>query len=172
MTHCEGYRAAALVRAGDLASLGIDAEPHAPLPEGVLAAVALPTEADRLRRLAAERPDGPLGPAAVQRQGVRLQGVVPAHREVAGLRGGRHRPSAEPALCAPNSSFRARWSLAAAWVIYRCWTAQGALPATAVTRPARASAGPAARLGRSVVASCRTVRAERQFPALPRGLGN
>lgn len=57
MTHCDGYRAAALVRAADLASLGIDAEPHEPLPDGVLAAVSLPTEAARLRRLAEERPD-------------------------------------------------------------------------------------------------------------------
>ncbi|MDX3241881.1 4'-phosphopantetheinyl transferase family protein [Streptomyces sp. ME18-1-4] len=55
MTHCEGYCAAALVRAGDLASVGIDAEPHAPLPEGVLSAVALPAEAERLGRLAADR---------------------------------------------------------------------------------------------------------------------
>ncbi|MER6349990.1 4'-phosphopantetheinyl transferase family protein [Streptomyces sp. NPDC001595] len=57
MTHCTGYCAAALVRAGDLASLGIDAEPHGPLPDGVLEAVALPTERDRLRRLAADRPE-------------------------------------------------------------------------------------------------------------------
>ncbi|WP_328477902.1 4'-phosphopantetheinyl transferase superfamily protein [Streptomyces sp. NBC_00377] len=57
MTHCEGYCSAALVRAADLASLGIDAEPHAPLPEGVLSAVALPTEAERLGTLAAERPE-------------------------------------------------------------------------------------------------------------------
>ncbi|MBZ9643259.1 4'-phosphopantetheinyl transferase superfamily protein [Streptomyces sp. PSKA30] len=56
MTHCDGYGAAALVRATDLASLGIDAEPHAPLPEGVLESVALPGEQDRLRRLAAEHP--------------------------------------------------------------------------------------------------------------------
>ncbi|MBG0851061.1 4'-phosphopantetheinyl transferase superfamily protein [Streptomyces spinoverrucosus] len=56
MTHCEGYAAAALVRATDLASLGIDAEPHAPLPEGVLEAVALPSEQDRLRRLTARHP--------------------------------------------------------------------------------------------------------------------
>ncbi|MEU3282554.1 4'-phosphopantetheinyl transferase family protein [Streptomyces antibioticus] len=56
MTHCEGYAAAALVRAADLASLGIDAEPHAPLPEGVLSAVSLPAEQERLRRLAADRP--------------------------------------------------------------------------------------------------------------------
>ena len=57
MTHCAGYCGAALVRAADLASLGIDAEPHEPLPEGVLAAVALPAESQRLRRLAADRPE-------------------------------------------------------------------------------------------------------------------
>ncbi|MET9684975.1 4'-phosphopantetheinyl transferase family protein [Streptomyces coeruleorubidus] len=57
MTHCDDYCAAALVRATDLASLGIDAEAHGPLPEGVLPAVALPAEAERLRRLTAQRPD-------------------------------------------------------------------------------------------------------------------
>ncbi|MEV5322283.1 4'-phosphopantetheinyl transferase superfamily protein [Streptomyces sp. NPDC052687] len=56
MTHCDGYCAAALVRATDLASLGIDAEPHAPLPDGVLDAVALPAERERLRRLATALP--------------------------------------------------------------------------------------------------------------------
>jgi len=35
MTHCDGYRAAAVARAGDVASLGIDAEPDEPLPDGV-----------------------------------------------------------------------------------------------------------------------------------------
>ncbi|MFH0515884.1 4'-phosphopantetheinyl transferase [Streptomyces sp. M41] len=56
MTHCEGYGAAALVRAADLASLGIDAEPHKPLPEGVLPAVTVPAEVDRLGRLAGDQP--------------------------------------------------------------------------------------------------------------------
>ncbi|MEU2272787.1 4'-phosphopantetheinyl transferase superfamily protein [Streptomyces olindensis] len=56
MTHCDGYCAAALVRAADLASVGIDAEVHGPLPEGVLPSVSLPAEAERLRRLAAEHP--------------------------------------------------------------------------------------------------------------------
>ncbi|MBU6529567.1 4'-phosphopantetheinyl transferase [Streptomyces sp. NPDC057245] len=55
MTHCDGYCAAALARATDLASLGIDAEPDGPLPEGVLDSVSLPTEAEQLRRLAGER---------------------------------------------------------------------------------------------------------------------
>ncbi|MEU3896700.1 4'-phosphopantetheinyl transferase superfamily protein [Streptomyces sp. NPDC045251] len=57
MTHCDGYCAAALVRVTDLASLGIDAEPDGPLPDGVLPAVSLPTEAERLRLLAREHPD-------------------------------------------------------------------------------------------------------------------
>jgi 4'-phosphopantetheinyl transferase EntD len=56
MTHCEDYCAAALVRVTDLASLGIDAEPHLELPEGVLGAVALPAELERLRRLAPAAP--------------------------------------------------------------------------------------------------------------------
>lgn len=56
MTHCDGYRAAALARAADLASLGIDAEPHAPLPAGVRDSVALPSERARLARSAAARP--------------------------------------------------------------------------------------------------------------------
>ncbi len=56
MTHCDGYCAAALVRLTDLASLGVDAEPDGPLPEGVLASVALPAEVERLRRLAELRP--------------------------------------------------------------------------------------------------------------------
>ncbi|WP_340374677.1 4'-phosphopantetheinyl transferase superfamily protein [Streptomyces sp. SS7] len=57
MTHCAGYCAAALVRAADLASLGLDAEPHEALPEGVLKAVALPAEQERLARLDALRPE-------------------------------------------------------------------------------------------------------------------
>ncbi|MCX4679711.1 4'-phosphopantetheinyl transferase superfamily protein [Streptomyces sp. NBC_01433] len=44
LTHCEGYRAAALTRATDALSLGIDAEPHAPLPSGVRDLISLPSE--------------------------------------------------------------------------------------------------------------------------------
>ncbi|MBE8474697.1 4'-phosphopantetheinyl transferase family protein [Streptomyces justiciae] len=56
MTHCDGYCAAALVRAADLTSLGIDAEPHGPLPDGVLDSVSLPGERIRLRHLAESHP--------------------------------------------------------------------------------------------------------------------
>ncbi|MFJ8472282.1 4'-phosphopantetheinyl transferase [Kitasatospora sp. NPDC094011] len=59
LTHCDGFRAAAVTRAGTLASVGIDAEPALPLPEGVLESIALPVERQRLAKLAAEHPDTP-----------------------------------------------------------------------------------------------------------------
>jgi 4'-phosphopantetheinyl transferase EntD len=40
ITHCEGYRACAIARATDVAALGIDAEPNAPLPARLLQRVA------------------------------------------------------------------------------------------------------------------------------------
>ncbi|MGW4466191.1 4'-phosphopantetheinyl transferase family protein [Micromonospora sp. NPDC004704] len=56
ITHCDGYRAAAVARTTDLVTIGIDAEPHQPLPSGVLAAVALPAEVARLAQLAGAYP--------------------------------------------------------------------------------------------------------------------
>jgi 4'-phosphopantetheinyl transferase EntD len=53
MTHCRGYRAAAVARASDAAAIGIDAEPHVPLPSGVERLVARAGESDHLRQLAA-----------------------------------------------------------------------------------------------------------------------
>jgi enterobactin synthetase component D / holo-[acyl-carrier protein] synthase len=44
MTHCEGLRAAAVASRRDVLTLGIDAEPDAALPDGVLRVVALPGE--------------------------------------------------------------------------------------------------------------------------------
>lgn len=52
LTHCDGYRAAVVARSGHAAAIGIDAEPHDPLPQLVLAAIALPQERIRLARLA------------------------------------------------------------------------------------------------------------------------
>ncbi len=52
ITHCEGYRACAVARASDLLTLGIDAEPHQPLPDGVLGAIALAEERAHLQALA------------------------------------------------------------------------------------------------------------------------
>ncbi len=57
LTHCEGYRAAALTAEDCLVSVGIDAEPHAPMPEGMLARIACPAETIRLAELGEEFPD-------------------------------------------------------------------------------------------------------------------
>lgn len=57
MTHCVGYRAAALSFADRHASIGIDAELHAPLTEGVLAKIASPGEISRLAEREAGRPE-------------------------------------------------------------------------------------------------------------------
>ncbi|HEX5496707.1 MAG TPA: 4'-phosphopantetheinyl transferase superfamily protein [Mycobacteriales bacterium] len=56
ITHCAGYRAAVVARGSDLHTVGIDAEPHGPLPDGVLGAVSLPAERDMLADLAATAP--------------------------------------------------------------------------------------------------------------------
>ncbi|MDT9684219.1 4'-phosphopantetheinyl transferase superfamily protein [Streptomyces sp. TRM76323] len=56
MTHCQGYRAAAVARDTDLRSLGIDAEEHLPLPDGVLGLVASEGEREHLAELARVRP--------------------------------------------------------------------------------------------------------------------
>jgi 4'-phosphopantetheinyl transferase EntD len=45
ITHCDGYRAAAVALATEVAAIGIDAEPHDPLPAGILDRVTLPADA-------------------------------------------------------------------------------------------------------------------------------
>jgi 4'-phosphopantetheinyl transferase EntD len=52
ITHCAGYRAAAVARASDLRTIGIDAEPNEPLPRDVIDLVSLPPERARLTALA------------------------------------------------------------------------------------------------------------------------
>jgi 4'-phosphopantetheinyl transferase EntD len=56
LTHCAGYRAAAVGRAVDVAAIGIDAEPHEPLPPEVVGAVMSPAEQAALDRHRADRP--------------------------------------------------------------------------------------------------------------------
>ena len=56
ITHCDGYRAAVVGHASDVAAIGLDAEPNGPLPGGVLEVVSLPGERARLAVLAAAAP--------------------------------------------------------------------------------------------------------------------
>jgi 4'-phosphopantetheinyl transferase EntD len=44
LTHCQGYRGAVVGLAASVRSVGIDAEPHGVLPDGVLNAISLPIE--------------------------------------------------------------------------------------------------------------------------------
>jgi 4'-phosphopantetheinyl transferase EntD len=54
MTHCPGYAAAAVGPVAQITAIGIDAEPDAPLPDGVLNLIATPAEQDRLATIQRE----------------------------------------------------------------------------------------------------------------------
>jgi 4'-phosphopantetheinyl transferase EntD len=56
ITHCAGYRASAAAWRRDVRTIGLDAEPHAPLPPQVLDTVASAAEQARLAELAAAVP--------------------------------------------------------------------------------------------------------------------
>ncbi|MEU4626363.1 4'-phosphopantetheinyl transferase superfamily protein [Actinoplanes sp. NPDC023801] len=56
ITHCAGYRAAVVAPAAVVSTVGIDAEPHDAMPDGVFEAVSLPAERDRIAALRREHP--------------------------------------------------------------------------------------------------------------------
>jgi 4'-phosphopantetheinyl transferase EntD len=56
ITHCAGYRASAVAHLTDVAGIGLDAEPNAPLPDGVLERIAVAQERAWLPELAAAVP--------------------------------------------------------------------------------------------------------------------
>ena len=87
MTHCAGYRAAVVARSGELCGVGIDAEPHAALPDAALDLVLRDEERARLLGVGGRLPRPALGSHPVLRQGGGLQGVVPVDPALAGFRG-------------------------------------------------------------------------------------
>jgi 4'-phosphopantetheinyl transferase EntD len=56
ITHCAGYRAAAVARASQVLAIGLDAEPDLPLPGGVLDVISLAAERASLADLARSAP--------------------------------------------------------------------------------------------------------------------
>jgi 4'-phosphopantetheinyl transferase EntD len=56
ITHCAGYRACAAAHARDVMTIGLDAEPHDKLPDGVLDAISSAGERARLAELTAAVP--------------------------------------------------------------------------------------------------------------------
>lgn len=56
ITHCTGYRACAVALAGELLTIGVDAEVGEPLPAGLIGDIALPEERRWIERLSAADP--------------------------------------------------------------------------------------------------------------------
>ncbi|QEP06765.1 4'-phosphopantetheinyl transferase [Glutamicibacter sp. ZJUTW] len=56
MTHCAGFRAAAVASTNDIRGVGIDAELHVPLPEEILDIILLPEERPMVEDLSARYP--------------------------------------------------------------------------------------------------------------------
>jgi 4'-phosphopantetheinyl transferase EntD len=56
ITHCDGYRAAAVARTSETHALGLDAEPNETLPEGVPEIIALMEEREQIAGLTAAEP--------------------------------------------------------------------------------------------------------------------
>ncbi|MEB3369122.1 4'-phosphopantetheinyl transferase family protein [Saccharopolyspora mangrovi] len=56
ITHCAGYRGAAVGFSREVRSVGIDAEEHQPLPDGVLEVVSRPEEREHIAELTAREP--------------------------------------------------------------------------------------------------------------------
>jgi 4'-phosphopantetheinyl transferase EntD len=57
MTHCAGYCAAAVARGDEVSALGIDAEVHATLPDGVLDLISLESERELIAELTKRGPE-------------------------------------------------------------------------------------------------------------------
>ncbi len=56
ITHCRGYRGAAVARSVEFAAVGIDAEPHGPVPAGVLDLITVGAERASLADAYRDRP--------------------------------------------------------------------------------------------------------------------
>ncbi len=148
ITHCNGYRAAAVARSNSIPSIGIDAEPAEALPRGLISSIVDPSELRQLAALACKDPTVPwdrlafsikestykawfvLGRQALSPKRIQvtidpdensfLASVHPQGADLSGLQEG------------PESPFHGRWTIAAGLVI----TAASPLPAPAPRRPA------------------------------------
>jgi len=91
ITHCTGYRAAAVALTRDVVALGVDAEPNEGLPNhGMLDMVARAEERARLSDLAAEMPSVRWDRLLFSAKESVLQGVVSTDQALARFRIGGH----------------------------------------------------------------------------------
>jgi 4'-phosphopantetheinyl transferase EntD len=105
ITHCAGYRACAVARTMDVAAIGIDAEPDAALPAGLIEMVATGPERAWIRRRAAARRG-----AAVAGAGLPGAGGPGAGQRDAGGPG-----AGPPAVCWDRLLFSAKEAACKLW---------------------------------------------------------
>jgi 4'-phosphopantetheinyl transferase EntD len=87
ITHCDGYRAAAVARTTDILTLGIDAEPHGPLPDGVLDVIlATGTESAALAELTDRAPGIHWGRLLFSAKETVYKAWYPYHRRMLGFK--------------------------------------------------------------------------------------
>ncbi|KUO23166.1 4'-phosphopantetheinyl transferase family protein [Streptomyces dysideae] len=146
MTHCPGYRGAALARRRDVVALGIDAEPAEPLTDGLLEAIALPGERAHIRLLLRARPSIAWDRLLFSAKEAVYKTTFPA----TGVRLGFE--DAAITLDPVDGSFRARLAVPGLVlggqpraVLDGRWTAARGLLLTAVTLPAGVRAPPGGR---------------------------
>jgi 4'-phosphopantetheinyl transferase EntD len=105
ITHCAGYRACAVARTTDVAAIGIDAEPDAALPAGLIEMVATGPERAWIRRHAAARRG-----AGVAGTGLPDAGLPDAGLPDAGVPG-----AGPPAVCWDRVLFSAKEAACKLW---------------------------------------------------------
>jgi 4'-phosphopantetheinyl transferase EntD len=110
ITHCEGYRAAAVARAADVLALGIDAEPHGPLPDGVLDVIhSTPEERAALAELTGKRPEIHWGRVLFSAKETVYKAWYPYHHRMLGFEEAELLLAEEPLLSGPpQGTFTAR----------------------------------------------------------------
>lgn len=140
MTHCDGYRAAAIARSKDLRTLGIDAEQHLSLPPGVLDLVSRPVERHHLAALTATVPTVAWDRVLFSAKEAIYKAWFPLAREWLGF------DEAEVSINPDDGTFegvilRAAANGARLRRMSGRWTVAGELIATAVALPVRDGAG-------------------------------
>lgn len=105
ITHCAGYRACAVARTTNVAAIGIDAEPDAALPAGLIDMVATGPERAWIRRHAAARRGADMVGAGLPDAGV--PGAGPRNAGVPGV--------GPPAVCWDRLLFSAKEAACKLW---------------------------------------------------------
>jgi 4'-phosphopantetheinyl transferase EntD len=86
ITHCDGYRAAAVASANEVKAIGIDAEPSLALPAGLLTSIAVPSEVDQVQVLTEARGGTPWDRLLFSAKEAAYKAWYALHQETCGFR--------------------------------------------------------------------------------------